>query len=86
MVIFQIMGMRTLSFRTLDDRADELDALATSKDRDRTFIINEALDYYLELQRSHRKQILAGLADAKAGRLKPHSEVLALIEGWRQAR
>jgi predicted transcriptional regulator len=77
--------MKTISFRTKSDRVEELDALAATQQRDRTFIINEALDNYLALQHSHREQILAGIAAGEAGQLIPHDEVVRRLEERRRA-
>jgi predicted transcriptional regulator len=74
--------MKTVSFRTNPDTLKELDDLAAAQQRDRTFVINEALQHYLSLQRYHRAQIEAGLADAQAGRLTSHEDVVALTRTW----
>jgi predicted transcriptional regulator len=80
------MAMKTISFRTETERVEELDALASTQQRDRTFVINEALDNYVALQQSHRELILAGIAAGEAGKLTPHADVVAMIEKWRQAK
>lgn len=80
------MTLKTISFRAEADRVAELDALAATQQRDRTFVINEALAQYVALQKSHQEQIEAGIADAEAGRLTPHTDVVAMIEKWRQEK
>jgi len=66
-----------VTFRTEAQKRDELDRLAKSLDRDRSYLLNEAVDQYLELHRWQLKQIDKGLADIKAGRFKSLEEVRA---------
>jgi len=80
------MTMRTISFRTQTDKVKQLDHLAATQQRDRTFVINQALDQYVALQKYHLEQIEEGLADVDAGRVVPHAEVLAGIQRRRQAK
>jgi predicted transcriptional regulator len=73
------MAKATLSFRTDEDRRDRLDRLAAARRRDRSFLINEALDQYLELQDWQEAQIRAGLEEARRGETVPHAEVVAWL-------
>jgi predicted transcriptional regulator len=41
--------MQTISFRLDEHKKTRLDALAAVQDRDRSYIINEAIDSYLTL-------------------------------------
>ena len=42
---------RTISFRIDPQKVDELDGIAKSMDRDRSYLLNEAVDIYLNEQR-----------------------------------
>ena len=57
-----------LSFRTEEDVREQLDNIAGSLDRDRTWVINEAITSYLELHQWRLDEIQRGAADIKAGR------------------
>ena len=69
------MDKQTLSFRLDTDKAGALDALAEALDRDRSYLLNEAVTAYLDVQHWHIEQIKTGLRQADAGRLVDHAEV-----------
>jgi predicted transcriptional regulator len=77
------MEKQTISFRLGSETVSALDALADTMERDRTFLLNEAVEAYLETQRWHLEQIEAGIADADAGRLVDHRAVKAMASRWR---
>jgi len=55
--------------------------LAEIQDRDRTSLINEALDYYyLELQQYYVELIQNGIREADSGQLVEHSDVRKMVE------
>ena len=78
------MDKQTISFRLESEKVSALDALADSLDRDRTYLLNEAVQAYLELQQWQLDEIRAGLADADAGRVVDHQKVRALAARWRR--
>lgn len=78
------MDKQTISFRLNTDKVDALDALAETLDRDRSYLLNEAVDSYLEVQRWQIEQIKKGLGQAKAGRLISHKKIKKMVAGWRQ--
>ena len=59
--------MNTLSFRTPEATKAKLDFLANQQQRDRSFIINEAIDYYLSLQEWQLAHIKMGVEQVKKG-------------------
>jgi predicted transcriptional regulator len=63
-----------------------LDALAGSLDRDRTYLLAEAVQAYLDTQQWHLEQIRDGIADADAGRVIDHSKVKAMASRWRRRK
>lgn len=78
------MEKQTVSFRLDPAKVAALDALAGSMDRDRTYLLGEAVDAYLETQRWHLEQIEAGIAEANAGQVIEHRKVKALAARWRR--
>ena len=78
------MDKQTVSFRLESDKVAALDALADSMERDRTYLLGEAVQAYLETQRWHLEQIRAGIADADAGRVVDHRRVKAMAAKWRR--
>ncbi|MGH9644234.1 MAG: CopG family ribbon-helix-helix protein [Terriglobales bacterium] len=56
-----------------------LDALAETMERDRTYLLNEAVERYLELNQYHIKLIEKGIRAADAGDLVSHADVKKMI-------
>ena len=75
------MEKQTLTFRANRKRVRELDRLAQALDRDRSYLLNEAVDQYLAVQEYHLQQIKEGLAQARAGKLMDYEQVKA---GWKK--
>lgn len=64
----------TLTVRVESETRDFLDAIAEATDRDRSFIINEALSAYIDVYRWQVKHIQAAIREADAGRFVPDAE------------
>jgi predicted transcriptional regulator len=80
------MDKQTISFRLASDKVSALDALANSLDRDRTYLLGEAVQAYLDTQRWHLDQIRAGIAEANAGRVIDHTKVKSMASRWRRRK
>ena len=80
------MSRGTISFRLDSDKLAELDALADATDRDRSYLLNEAVTAYLDTQQWHLDQIKAGIAEADAGRLVEHAKVKSMAAKWRRRK
>jgi predicted transcriptional regulator len=80
------MEKQTVSFRLESGKVAALDALAHSLDRDRTYLLNEAIQSYLDLQQWQLDEIRAGLADADAGRVVDHKKIRAMAAKWRRRK
>jgi len=78
------MDKQTISFRIDEDKVEALDTLAEALDRDRTYLLNEAVAAYLEVQRWHIEQIERGIQQADAGKLVEHDKVKKMVGGWRR--
>jgi predicted transcriptional regulator len=61
-----------------------LDEFATAVDRDRSYLIKEAIDGYLEIKQWQRDEIRKAIAEADAGDFVPEAEMEALFAKWTQ--
>jgi len=71
------MEKQTLTFRANRTKVKALDRLAQALDRDRSYLLNEAVDQYLSVHEYHLRQIREGLAQARAGKLIGYDQVKA---------
>ena len=71
------MQKQTVTFRASRKKVRELDRLAQALERDRSYLLNEAVDQYLSVQEYHLRQIKEGLAQARAGKLVDYEQVKA---------
>lgn len=78
------MPLKTVTFRAPEEKVSALDQAAAIHQRDRTFIINEAVDQYLSLQEYHRGLIEEGLRQSETEEGIPHEEVVAMLEDLSQ--
>lgn len=79
-------AIKTISFRVAADKVDSLDELAERMDRDRSYLLNEAVQQYLELNEYHIGLIQKGLRAAKAGDFVPDAEMKKLAGRMRRAK
>ena len=75
--------MQTVSFRIEEAKKDRIDLLASLQDRDRSYIINEALDTYLDLMEWQRGHIEEGVRQADAEDFAAESDVAAAYVRWK---
>lgn len=66
---------KPITFRIDDSTLHSLDQLAKAMDRDRSFVINEAVGNYLEVKQWHAEQIQNAIAEADAGEFATDAEV-----------
>lgn len=76
--------MNTLSFRTQDETKQRLDAIAQQQNRDRSFIINQAIDYYLSLYDWQVKHIMQGVEQAAKQEFASDNEVKKVFDKWKK--
>jgi len=69
------MSTRPISAKVPDELYDRLQAAAERNDRSKSWITEQALQNFLDEDEARHQQILAGLADADAGRTVPHADV-----------
>lgn len=73
------MPKLTVTFRMDSDKTEALDAIALAADRDRSYVLNEAVDHYLALRRWQIGHIQAGEAQAEQGQFVSPAEVASVI-------
>jgi RHH-type transcriptional regulator, rel operon repressor / antitoxin RelB len=78
------MSRETISFRLESEKKEALDAVASALDRDRSYIINEAIEAYLDLQRWQMEHIREGLRQANAGEFATEAEMKATFSRRRK--
>ena len=71
---------RTISFRIDEEKVEALDGLAASAERDRSYLLNEAVEHYLELNEYHAKLMAKGLRAAKEGNFMASAKVEKMIQ------
>lgn len=67
----------TVSVRIDRDKRAALDELGARLDRDRSFLVNEAVGEYLARRRWEEERIKEGLRQAKAGKFASERDVAA---------
>ena len=78
------MAKSTITVRVEDDMRTELDALAVALDRDRSYLVNEALGAYLETHRWQVDHIKQGIREADAGKFGEEHEVRKVLARLRR--
>jgi predicted transcriptional regulator len=73
---------RIISFRIASERVAELDSIATALDRDRSHLLNEAVESYLDQQRRLVAMVKEGLRASKNGKTIDDEDLDALIGSW----
>ncbi|MCM1323384.1 MAG: hypothetical protein NC218_04420 [Acetobacter sp.] len=76
--------MNTISFRTEESTKQKLDFLAEQQNRDRSYIINQALDYYLSLHEWQMAHIQQGVKQAQNNEFAEDTEVKDAFDKWKK--
>ncbi len=76
------MALKTVTFRVPEEQLLALDSVAKIHQRDRSFVLNEALSQYLSLQDYHRELIELGIKEADEGKVVDHETVKKHIAEW----
>lgn len=67
----------TMTIRLSRDLKDKLDRIATDTRRSKSFLASEAISAYVDRELEIIEGIKRGLADAKAGRVISHDQVVS---------
>ncbi|MCA2407743.1 CopG family ribbon-helix-helix protein [Rhizobium leguminosarum bv. viciae 248] len=70
-------GSTTMTIRVRPDVKEKLDRIAADTQRSKSFLAGEAVAAYVERELEIIKGIKRGMADAEAGRVIPHEQVVA---------
>jgi predicted transcriptional regulator len=62
------------------EKIDALDSLAAALDRSRSYLINEAITNYIELQAYQDALVRKGLEEMRKGRVVSHEEVVKRVK------
>jgi predicted transcriptional regulator len=73
---------RTISFRIAPEKVVELDLIAKAMDRDRSYLLNEAVETYLNEQKRFAAMVEEGLEASRKGELIDDEDVGAMIDSW----
>lgn len=73
------MSRDNVTFRLDSEKKIALDAIASGMDRDRSYVINEAITVYLEMHKWQIEEIEKGIAEAEAGDFATEDEVQAVF-------
>ena len=73
---------RTISFRIAPEKVAQLDLIAKAMDRDRSYLLNEAVESYLTEQQRFAAMVEEGLEASRKGELIDDEEVGRMIESW----
>lgn len=77
------MARDVVTVRLHAEKRAALDALASATDRDRSYLINEAIDAYLGVHRWQIAHVEEGVRQAEAGDFATDEEVAAAFARWR---
>jgi predicted transcriptional regulator len=76
---------RIVSFRIVAEKVAELDLMAKAMDRDRSFLLNEAVEIYLCEQRRFTAMVEEGREDIRNERTFTTEEVEQMAGEWERA-
>ncbi len=69
------MTGKVASVRMEEKKLQRIDKLAKTTNRSRGWLINQAVDRYLEYEEWYLRAVEAGMEDIKAGRIISHGEL-----------
>lgn len=78
------VSKETITFRIEAEKREALDAIAALMDRDRSYVLNEAISAYLEINQWQLEHIKYGMRQADAGEFATEAEVKAAFDKWRR--
>ena len=78
------MAIETMTVRVTAETRAALDAIAAALDRDRSYVVNEALTAFVETHRWQVEHIQQGLREADAGKFASKAAVKRTIDRLRR--
>lgn len=80
------MRRQAITFRLDEDKKKALDTIAAGLDRDRSYVLNEAVRSYIDLYLWQVERIKEGLRQADAGEFAGAAEVSATFARLRKGK
>ena len=74
--------MKTTTVRIHDDVMGRIDGLAKALSRSRSWVINQAIERFLEYEEWFVKEVKDGLEEAGRGETATHEEVIDRFRKW----
>ena len=71
---------KTISFRAVADKIDTLDSLAAAQERSRSYLINQAINNYIELHTYQDGLVRRGLEEMQQGGVVRHQDVVKRLK------
>jgi predicted transcriptional regulator len=82
---YSVMGtQKTISFRMDAEKVEALDVMASQAKRDRTFLLNEAVDAWLDLAAHQQRLVAAGMKAAQDGRFVDDAAMRKRLAGLKK--
>jgi predicted transcriptional regulator len=78
------MARETMTVRVEPRTRKELDGIAAALDRDRSYVVNEALKAYIDVHQWQIEHIQQGLREANAGKFASAGKVKRVITRLRR--
>lgn len=78
------MGKSTITFRLETAKREALDTIAEINDRNRSYVLNEAIEAYLDIHEWQVEHIKKGLRQAQSGQFASAREVRKAFARWRR--
>jgi len=79
------MDTEAFTIRSDSKKVKQLDKLASQMDRSRNYLVNQAIDQYLELLAWQDERIKEGIKAAGAGRFASDAEMDAIFDKYKDA-
>ena len=73
---------RTISFRISADKVAALDTIAKAMDRDRSYLLNEAVESYLSEQQRFVAMVNEGIRAAENSELIDDDQIRTMVDSW----
>ena len=74
--------MKATTIRIDDETLGRVDGLAKALSRSRSWIINQAIDRFLDYEEWYAKEVKDGLAEVERGETATYEEVVAKFRKW----
>lgn len=74
--------MKTTTVRIHDDVMGRIDGLAKALSRSRSWVINQAIERFLEYEEWFVKEVKDGLEEVERGEITTHEEVVDRFRKW----